>query len=63
MKHSDHKKLNAMVCAGVLSVSCFIGCVYGPETTDELKESCAVDLEQLASNENAMPKPDSIHNS
>ncbi len=62
MKHSDRKKLSSMVCASILSVSSFIGCVYGPEPTDELKAAYAIDLEQIDSDETAMPEPDCICN-
>lgn len=44
MKHSDQKKLASMLCAGVLSISSFFGCAYGPDPTESLQQDFSLDL-------------------
>lgn len=64
MKHSDQKKLTSMVCAGVLSVSSFFGCAYGPDPTESLREDYSLELSQMPDSGDAaaIPEAESIRN-
>lgn len=66
MKHSDKKKLAAMACAGMLSVSGFAACAYGPEPTENLKQDYALELTQTADTSDddtaAIPEAEQIIN-
>ena len=65
MKHSDQKKLTAMACAGMLSVSSFFGCAYGPEPTENLQRDYSLELSQIsdtADDTAAIPEAEQIIN-
>lgn len=54
-----HKKLAAMFGSGILTVSGLVGCVYGPEPSESLKQEFTLDLEAGLTGENDTEQPTS----